>query len=161
MLQGAGHSLDASPPAMAAEIAAIDLDVVPVDWERAEDLRVVAEINERAYGYRPGDFTGVLIASPPGIHAYVARLEGGPVSCTVAVDHGGDCSIQLVATDLQARGRGLASGLIRVAVWEARERGCETTSLQSTRAGYSAYRTLGYRDLGGMGMWERRQRALS
>lgn len=83
------------------------------------------------------------------------------MSCTVAVDHGGDCSIQLVATDLQARGRGLASGLIRVAVWEARERGCETTSLQSTRAGYSAYRTLGYRDLGGMGMWERRQRALS
>jgi hypothetical protein len=34
--------LDASPLAMAAEAAAIDLDVAPVDWERAEDLRVVA-----------------------------------------------------------------------------------------------------------------------
>jgi GNAT superfamily N-acetyltransferase len=63
----------------------------------------------------------------------------------------------MVATDLQARGRGLASGLIRVAVSEARDRDCETTSLQATRAGYSAYRRLGYRDLGAVGMWERRE----
>jgi len=156
MLQRAGHVLDASPPAMAAEIAAIDLGVAPGDWERTDDLRVVAEFNERAYGYDPGDFTRVLVGLRGGIHAYVARLDGRPVSCAVAVDDGGDCGIQLVATDLQARGHGLASGLIRVAVSEARERGCETTSLQSSRAGYSAYRTLGYRDLGAMGMWERR-----
>jgi GNAT superfamily N-acetyltransferase len=161
MLQRAGHMLDASPPAMAAEIAAIDLHGAPVEWGRVEDLRVVADINERAFGYDPGDFTRVLVGSPGGIHGYVARLDGRPVSCAVAVDDGGDCSMQLVATDLQARGRGLASGLIRVAVSEARERGCETTSLQSSRAGYSAYRTLGYRHLGAMGMWERRQRARS
>jgi GNAT superfamily N-acetyltransferase len=161
MLQRAGHVLDASPPAMAAEIAAIDLNVAPVDWERAADLGVVAEINERAWGYDRGDFTRVLVGLPHGIHAYVARLDGRAVSCAVAVDEGGDCSIQLVATDLHARGRGLASRLIRVAVSEARGRGCETTSLQSSRAGYSAYRRLGYRDLGAMGMWERRQRARS
>jgi hypothetical protein len=51
----------------------------------------------------------------------------------------------------------MASGLIGLALSEAREPGCETTSLQASGAGYPVYRKLGYRDLGAMGMWERRR----
>jgi GNAT superfamily N-acetyltransferase len=157
LLERAGHRLDAPPPAMAAEIASIDLAIAPAQWGRAEDLREVAEINERAYGYDRGDFTDALVGRPQGVYAYVARLHGRSVSCAVAVDHEGDCCITLVATESHVRGRGMASGLIGLALSEARERGCETTSLQASRAGYPVYRKLGYRDLGAMGMWERRR----
>ena len=84
-------------------------------------------------------------------------LDGRSVSCAVAVDHEGECCITLVATESHVRGRGMASGLIGLALSEAREPGCETTSLQASGAGYPVYRKLGYRDLGAMGMWERRR----
>jgi hypothetical protein len=40
---------------------------------------------------------------------------------------------------------------------DARERGCETTSLQATQMGLPVYRRLGYRELGVIEMWERRR----
>jgi len=44
------------------------------------------------------------------------------------------------------------------ALLDARERGCTTTSLQATKMGQPVYDRLGYRDLGPIQMWERRQR---
>ena len=38
-----------------------------------------------------------------------------------------------------------------------RRRGAATTSLQGSAPGSGVYRALGYRDLGAMGMWERRK----
>ena len=63
----------------------------------------------------------------------------------------------MVATLERARGRGLATALMRQALLEARERGMETTSLQATRMGAPIYARLGYRDLGAIQMWERRR----
>ena len=45
---------------------------------------------------------------------------------------------------------------MRSALADARERGCETSSLQSTKAGFSVYERLGYRDRGAVEVWERR-----
>jgi hypothetical protein len=42
------------------------------------------------------------------------------------------------------------------ALLDARERGCTTTSLQATKAGYPVYAGLGFRDLGPIDMWELR-----
>ena len=52
------------------------------------------------------------------------------------------------ATLPEARGRGLATALMRQALLDAGERGCVTTSLQATAMGRPVYARMGYRDLG-------------
>jgi hypothetical protein len=46
---------------------------------------------------------------------------------------------------------------MRLALRDARDRGCETTSLEATAAGEPVYRAIGYRALGALQMWERRR----
>jgi len=38
---------------------------------------------------------------------------------------------------------------------DAHRRGCSTSSLQASKAGFGVYARLGYQDLGGFGTWER------
>jgi GNAT superfamily N-acetyltransferase len=155
-LSQAGHALDAAPTAMGMELDHLatprphDLDVDP-----APSVETLAALNDRAYELAQPDFT-TAIDSLPGMHAHVARLDGKPAACVGASDHDGDCCITLVATLPEARGRGLAGALMAMALHAARDRGCTTTTLQATKAGYPVYRRLGYRDLGPIQMWERR-----
>ena len=118
----------------------------------------VAAINDSAYGFEdPDPFSrGWAGMSGEGLYAYVARLGGLPSSCVLALDHEGDFGIFAVATRPEARGRGLASRLLAQALADARERGCETSSLQATWLGRPVYERLGYRPLGPFEMWERR-----
>ena len=75
----------------------------------------------------------------------------------VSLDHGGDCSIWWVATVPEARGHGLAPGLMRRALADGRARGCEVSTLQATKLGRPVYERLGYRGFGTIEMWERRR----
>jgi GNAT superfamily N-acetyltransferase len=128
----------------------------PEDWTDAGDLRQVGEINDRAYGLA-GNFAAALTApSAPGVHAYVAHHDGAAAACAVTYDRDGDCGVYMVATLPEARGRGLAGGLMTRALADAAERGCATSTLQATAAGAPLYARLGYRDLGAVQMWERR-----
>ena len=159
-LGGAGHVLDADPAAM---VAALD----DVESPRSEDpepdpeprLEHVGRINDLAYG--TGDafqrITGTGPADPT--YTYVARAGRDPVSVVVSQDLDGDCSIYCVATLPEARGRGLAAGLMRRALADGRERGCDISTLQATKLGQPVYERLGYRSFGTIGMWERRDPA--
>ncbi|TML31536.1 MAG: GNAT family N-acetyltransferase [Actinobacteria bacterium] len=91
------------------------------------------------------------------LRLYVARGEGRDVACLGTLDVERDCGVYMVATDPAARGRGLATALMRQALLEARERGLQTTSLQATAMGAPLYARLGYRDCGAIQMWERRR----
>jgi GNAT superfamily N-acetyltransferase len=128
-------------------------------FRRSDDAAVLGPINEAAYGQ--GGFAAALRHQPEGAHMpiYLAPTEGEPAACLGTLDHEGDCLIAWVATRPEARGRGLASTLTRAALADARERGCTTSTLQSTDAGYPLYARLGYRDLGRLQMWERRRPA--
>jgi len=158
LLERRGHRLDAAPAAMGIELARfshapapdlkIDPDPDPID---------IGRLNDAAYGYEDQFVRALELLRPDAAHVYVARLEGAPAACTVALDHQGDCCITLVATLPAARGRGLASGLLTRALLDARSRGCETSSLQATKMGQPVYERLGYRDLGPFEMWERRR----
>jgi ribosomal protein S18 acetylase RimI-like enzyme len=64
-----------------------------------------------------------------------------------------------VAALTKARGRGLTTALLAHAMVDARERGCETTSLEATQLGRGVYERLGYKPLGALEMWERRTAA--
>lgn len=157
-LAAAGHVLDAEPMGQERELGGLEapapgeLDLVadpsPSDFE---------PIVAASYGWH--GFARAIPAFPPHFHAYVARHEGEPAACLGTWDADGDAHVQLVGTVPEARGRGLAPQLLRLALVEARERGCTTTSLQATSMGYPVYARLGYRDLGRVQMWERRRRA--
>jgi GNAT superfamily N-acetyltransferase len=160
VLSAAGNVLDAEPMAQVRELDGVE---PPDDSE----LDLIADPS-------PDDFDPVVTASygwpglgrtlagfPPSFHPYVARHEGQAACCLGIWDHEGDAGVELVGTIPEARGRGLASRLLRRALVDARERGCTTTTLQATRMGYPVYSRLGYRDLGRVQMWERRRPAPS
>jgi GNAT superfamily N-acetyltransferase len=156
LLAAAGHVLDGEPMAQVRELDGLEppdeseLDLVhdpaPADFD---------PIVAGAYGW-PG-FGDAMTALP--FHPYVARHEGRPAACLGIFDHEGDAGVELVGTIPEARGRGLASLLMRKALADARDRGCTLTTLQATRMGHPVYSRLGYRDLGRVQMWERRRGA--
>jgi ribosomal protein S18 acetylase RimI-like enzyme len=157
VLRRAGHVHDAAPEAMAAPLDEMSLDpgAEGLDWDRGSHLvPAMAGVLEEAFHW-PRDPVAKIMAWME--HVYVARVDGEPVACVAAHHHGGDCSIWNVGTREAARGRGLATGLLRQALLDGRERGCETTSLQATPMGRPVYARIGYRELGPIDMWERRR----
>jgi ribosomal protein S18 acetylase RimI-like enzyme len=160
LLSEAGHVLDANPAAMVADLATVepprDGDPEPDPEPRLEDL---GRLNDLAYG--TGDQLSTVIGAGAGDpdHLYVARNRDEAVAALLTADHEGDCSIWWVATRPEARGRGLASGLMRRALADGRERGNDISTLQSTKMGRPLYEALGYRAFGVCEMWERREPA--
>jgi GNAT superfamily N-acetyltransferase len=158
-LQAAGNVLDAEPRAMAAPLEEIDVGdgAGGIEWRHAERFEEIAPIAGPAFGVSPR----VTLESGEGLRDEVRFVvaRAGPVdaACVGALDLDGDRGIYMVATLERARGRGLATALMRQALLEARERGMGTTSLQATRMGAPIYAGLGYRDLGAIQMWERRR----
>ena len=156
LLAAAGHRLDGGPAVMCMELS--DLRAPrPGDLEldAAPQVATWAELNDAAYGTAPD--MARAVQSMPEVFLHIARLNGRPVSCVGTHDFDGDSCILFVATTPEARGRGLAGKLMVLALHEARDRGATTTSLQATKLGYPLYARLGYRDLGALHMWERRE----
>jgi len=157
LLARAGHVLDATPEAMAAQLSEVEPpredDPEPEPEPRLEDL---GHLNDAAYS-ADGALARV-IGDGPGEpeHLYVVKEGREPAAGLITADHDGDCSVWWVATAERARGRGLASGLMRRALADARARGCDLSTLQATAMGRPVYEALGYRPLGALEMWERR-----
>lgn len=157
MLAARGHVLDSDPEAMILDLDTVERPPEPPGFTTEVDARTIARINDAAYGL-PGSFERALSGMRRGddVHFYAAGEGGEPSSCLMAFDHGGDCSIWLVATLPQARGNGLARALMGRALADGRERGCTTSTLEATDLGRPVYERLGYRSLGEIQMWERR-----
>jgi GNAT superfamily N-acetyltransferase len=158
-LAAAGHELDATPRAMGFALSELRVPEPDPELEiRSEmDMERLRQINEIAYGYQPGDFPP--IEPLPDSEAYFADLAGTTVGTTLAWDRGEDSEITLVATLPEARGRGIAKRLLGHVLERQRERGKQGSTLISTKLGFPVYTALGYRDVGGLEMWERRRPA--
>jgi ribosomal protein S18 acetylase RimI-like enzyme len=156
VLEAAGNALDAEPTAMVREL---DGPEVPA----AARVEIVSDPS-------PGEFAGVLadayrwdsvhsafVTWQDGFHPYVALVDGRPAATLGVFDHEGDAHVTFVGTVAAARGRGLATHLMRQGLADARERGCTTTTLVATKMGHPLYAGLGYRDLGRVQMRERRK----
>jgi GNAT superfamily N-acetyltransferase len=158
LLESAGHSHDANPTAMVLDLDGLaDPGVGDLDWDEDVPVQEVCRINDCAYGYPDGTFARGLGSSPQGLRFYRARLDGEPSSVVGITEVGGDCGVWWVATLPEARGHGLSGRLMHVALSGARDRGCDISTLEATRLGRPVYERLGYRDIGSIGMWERRR----
>jgi GNAT superfamily N-acetyltransferase len=157
-LRDAGHALDADPAAMTMDLA--DLGEPPaIDYRTGDDLMpVVAAINDNAYQFDGTPFTDFSSQHPHGVTMnYVAYLDGDPAAAVMILPVDGDGSVWDVATLPEARGRGLSARLMQRALWDAREAGCDMSSLQATKLGEPVYTRLGYERHGALQMWEKRR----
>jgi GNAT superfamily N-acetyltransferase len=136
-------------------------DLTDLDWTEDGDPEEMAALNDSAYGYPPGTWIRGMGRPGAELRIYLASLDGRPVATVSARDHGADCTIWNVATAESARGRGLSTALMRQALHDARQRGCETSTLQATKLGAPIYRRCGYEDFGALGMWELRPAELA
>jgi ribosomal protein S18 acetylase RimI-like enzyme len=139
-LERRGYTRDASTRAMGLALDDLRLprpalELGPPRW--SECLRLLGV---------PPDLLGG--ADPAAFHVLVARLGGENVATAMAFDRGGDCGIYNVTTLERARRRGLGTALTTVHVHDARARGCQTASLQSTAMAEGVYAAVGFRDLG-------------
>jgi GNAT superfamily N-acetyltransferase len=91
-----------------------------------------------------------------GAHLYAVRSAGEPASYVVSFEYAGDCGLYGVGTADRFRRRGLATALVRQALWEARERGCTSASLQATAMAERVYAALGFEALGRYVEWQYR-----
>jgi GNAT superfamily N-acetyltransferase len=156
-LEAAGHVLDAAPRAMGFELAGLEAPDPDPDLRirNKADMEILRSINEVAYGYAPGDFPP--IDPMPGTEVYLADLDGKTVGTVATFDRGIDSEIMFVATLPEARNRGVARRLLAQALIEQRDASKQASTLIATKLGRPVYEALGYRDVGGLEMWERRK----
>ncbi len=160
LLAARGHALDSDPEAMVLELDSLTRRDPPPGFSRSVEPVELARLNDDAYGLRSA-FARALVdlEAGDGLYLYGAEEDGELASGLVTFDHEDDCSVWLVATREQSRGRGLAGALMAQAMADARERGRTTSTLQATDLGRPVYERLGYRSLGEIQMWEKRTAA--
>jgi ribosomal protein S18 acetylase RimI-like enzyme len=156
-LVDAGLILDSTPAGMAAPLA--DLEGDGTEPVPSTDPLTAARVNDLTYGHGDDRLERALGRLPPEtVHGYRADgKDGDPVSVLMVCDTEGDAAVWFVATVPWAQRQGHAQRLLRRALYEARERGCTTTSLQASQAGRPVYERVGYRTLGDLELWERRR----
>jgi GNAT superfamily N-acetyltransferase len=134
------------------EIAMPGMGLVLGDWQAPDDtpietpsLRLVGELNDRAYGQR--DRLGPLIASivDPRVRTHGVRVDGEWACVALTLRLGSDVSVQYVATEARYRRRGLAARVIAAALVEARADGMRTATLQASPDGRGVYERMGFR----------------
>ncbi len=138
-----GLEIDTWTRAMATSLdgfpmEAPQLELGPSEW--GEHLSYL-----QAEGVPDGLLAGVDGSS---FHVLVVRFSDENVATAIAYDHEGDCGIFNMGTLPAARRRGLATALTVLHANGARERGCETASLQATEMARGVYASVGFRDLG-------------
>ena len=126
-------------------------------------MELLREINETAYGYPPGDFPP--IAPMPGTETYLAehrrrdrRVDPG---VWAALGRTRRSSSSPPCPRRAARGISAAAAS-RTRCSNARERGNQRRHPESRpSSALPVYERLGYRDVGGLEMWERRSGTLT
>jgi GNAT superfamily N-acetyltransferase len=153
-LESRGHKLDADPAMMVLDVANYAPSGPLPDWKPGL-VEELARINEAAYPWHDGSIERALLESAYDDDEF--RLYVTADASVLGVnDVEGDAGVFFVATLPEARGRGLAGGLLAAAMVEARARGCDISTLQATKIGEPVYARVGYQRFGAIQMWEKR-----
>lgn len=148
LLDRAGYVPRDRQPAMGFRLADARLEAPRLKLERLETMRELVLLNVEAAG------AGARIPILPwhsephaSLHLLGVREDGRLISGGAAYDAGDTAGIYLMATTPSARGRGLASEVVRGLLLEAQARGMAAAVLQASALGHRAYQRVGFRDL--------------
>jgi GNAT superfamily N-acetyltransferase len=154
-LKSRGHALDADPAMMALDLRSYAPAFPLPDWKPAT-VEELARINEAAYPWQDGTLERAILEAAFDDNEF--RLYVTQDAAVLGInDFEGDAGVFFVATLPEARGRGLAGGLLAAALVQARDRGCDLSTLQATKLGEPVYARLGYQRFGAIQMWEKRR----
>jgi GNAT superfamily N-acetyltransferase len=161
LLEAAGHRFDGKPTAMTADLTAYEPPALgELDWDAGCAPGELAAVNDAAYGFGPAEGLRSVFGDAhagDSLRRYRATVDG-EVACVLAtIDRERDCGVYFVATDPAYRGRGLATGLLGAALVDAVDRGCTTSTLQSSPQGRAIYEALGYVPQFALHLYERRR----
>jgi ribosomal protein S18 acetylase RimI-like enzyme len=137
------------PPDPSPQAAEVDVRVVSNPEQVLDYGTVVAEANDD-----PGERerAGLLFHDrtilAPHIAAFVAYLDGTPVSCAMTLVSHGVAGVFYVATVARARRRGLGDALTRTAARAGFELGARAAWLGASEMGADLYGRIGFSDLG-------------
>jgi ribosomal protein S18 acetylase RimI-like enzyme len=137
------------PPAASPLIADLDVRAVSTPAEVRDYATVVADANDD-----PGERerAGLLFHDDtilsPHIAAFVAYVDGAPVSCAMTLVSHGVAGVFYVATVESARRRGLGDALTRMAARAGFDLGARAAWLGASEMGADLYRRIGFSDLG-------------
>jgi ribosomal protein S18 acetylase RimI-like enzyme len=137
------------PPAASPLIADLDVRAVSTPDEVRDYATVVADANDD-----PGERerAGLLFHDDtilaPHIAAFVAYVDGAPVSCAMTLVSHGVAGVFYVATVESARRRGLGDALTRMAARAGFDLGARAAWLGASEMGADLYRRIGFSDLG-------------
>jgi ribosomal protein S18 acetylase RimI-like enzyme len=137
------------PPAASPLIADLDVRAVSTPDEVLDYGTVVADANDD-----PGERerAGLLFHDDtilaPHIAAFVAYVDGAPVSCAMTLVSHGVAGVFYVATVESARRRGLGDALTRMAARAGFDLGARAAWLGASEMGADLYRRIGFSDLG-------------
>jgi ribosomal protein S18 acetylase RimI-like enzyme len=137
------------PPDRSPLTRDVDVRVVSTPEQVLDYGRVVAEANgdpgERERAALLFHDRTILV---PHIAAFVAYLDGAPVSCAMTLVSHGVAGVFYVATVASARRRGLGDALTREATCSGFELGARAAWLGASEMGADLYRRIGFSDLG-------------
>lgn len=80
-------------------------------------------------------------------HHYIGYLDNMPVASSVMILNSGVAGIYAVATDPEARCKGIGSAMTRMPLLEAKEMGYNVGILQASAMGYPVYKRLGFQEI--------------
>jgi ribosomal protein S18 acetylase RimI-like enzyme len=138
------------PPAASPRIPDVDVRAVTTPDEVVDYGTVVAAANDD-----PGERerAGLLFHDTtilaPHIAAFVAYIDGAPVSCAMTLVSHGVAGVFYVATVESARRRGFGDALTRTAARAGFDLGARAAWLGASEMGAGLYRRIGFADLGG------------
>ncbi len=157
-LEAAGYGLDSHPAAMALELDLLTPSAQPAGVEigQTRDLALLAQPLGAGYAFAPEFLTDGIPALLDHCEGWIAHVDGRLAAGLVLVMHQGDAGVFMVATAPELRRRGAATHALSIALLDASQRGCTTSTLQASAMGQSVYTALGYRTFGTYELWERR-----
>jgi GNAT superfamily N-acetyltransferase len=156
-LNRAGFHPEGSTPAMGLGLGDVQLTPPGIPLEQLPSQEELIPLNAQAFGPESGiELQAWHRQSYAHVHVLGVHEGGRLVAGGMAHDVADTAGIYLVATAPSARGRGLATELMRGLLLHARDRGCTAAVLQATELGHGVYRRVGFRDLGRWVNWVRR-----